>query len=142
MKITLTLLSFALFATLFSSCGKHQYTKEDLNPALAKHFIDIRWGRVVRASENVPPEMRTAFVKHWNEQTQVADVQDIDVVASIFNDAGDSADVSLNITWVHRSEQRVRTDLVTQVWSKTEKGWIAKTFVTLPISGSGFGGAP
>jgi len=142
MKTRLLLAAIFVAATLgVSACGKHKYTKEDLNPALANHFINIRWGRVVRASESVEPGLRQAFVEHWTRQNRVADIQDIDVAAKIFNDEGDRADVTLNVTWVARVQQTVRVDTLSQVWNKTEKGWVATSLVELPFAEAGFGGS-
>ena len=109
-----------------AGCGKHVYNRDDLTVTLAKHHIDLRWGRLGNAALAVQPEMREAFLKTWGARTATMELQDIEVAAVVVTPDEDAADVVVNITYVERETMSVKTETVTERWVRTEHGWLAE----------------
>lgn len=108
-----------------AGCGKHKYGQYDLDSSLSRYLIELRWGRFMKAAEHVTPEMRGAFVQVWTQASQQLEVQDLDVRNLLVAEDGNSAQVTLGLTYVDRANMSVKTAVVDQVWKRTDYGWLA-----------------
>lgn len=117
---------FVAVALTAFGCGKHVYSRDDLTVTLAKHHIDLRWGRLGNAALNVKPDLREAFLKTWTQRASTIELQDIEIAAVAVAPDENSADVVVNITFVERDTMTVKTEAVSERWIRTEEGWIAE----------------
>jgi len=126
-------LALTFFVALGSAvgCGKHIYNRTDLDIALGKHHIDLRWGRLENAALVVKPEMRGAFLKAWAEKAGTIEMQEIEVVGITETPDGDTADVIVRLVFVERDTMQVKTAIVSEHWVRTDSGWIADVPATL-----------
>jgi hypothetical protein len=115
--------SFSLVLLGALSCASF-HSREDLDIAMGKHHIDLRWGRLENAAQRVKPEMRAAFLRSWAEKAGQIELQDIDVAGVVVHEGGDTADVIVNMTWIERSTMQVKTGTVTERWLRTDQGWL------------------
>lgn len=128
------LLVTALLVTALGSCGKHLYSRQDLDVDLSKHHIDLRWGRLGEAALRVHPDMRAAFMEDWARRAGDIELQDLEVVGVTIAEDGDSADVVLALTYVERATLQVRRATTTERWSRTDQGWRVVRPIELPAA--------
>ena len=120
----------AVVATSFG-CGKHLYNRENLTEDLAKHHIDLRWGRLGNAAVRVMPELRGPFVQAWSMRLAGVELQDMDIAdVALIDD--DTAQVIVNVTYVDKQSMSVRTVQFPEVWTRTEQGWQLSNVAELP----------
>jgi len=118
-------------ASLGGACGRHLYNRDDLTVDLAKHHIDLRWGRLENAALRVTPELRGAFVQTWGQRLQGLELQEMDVVGVAMMD-DDTAEVVVVVTWVDKASMAVKTVQLPERWVRTEQGWRLATVAELP----------
>ena len=126
-------LLIALSAALSSSsigCGRHVYGREHLTEDLAKHHIDLRWGRLGNAAQRVTPEMRGPFIQIWAQRLQSLELQDMDIVDVAQVDE-DTAMVVVNVTYVDKLTMSVTTVQFPETWKRTDAGWLLSTVAEL-----------
>lgn len=116
-----------------AGCGKHLYSRNDLDVDLSRHHIDLRWGRVAEAARRVHPDLRTAFLQDWSRRAGEIELQDLEVVGVTEGKDGDSADVVLNVTWMDRATMQVKRSTVVERWSRTDEGWRVVRPIELPV---------
>lgn len=115
-----------------SACGKHVFTRNDLDMEVTKHHINLRWGRIENAAQAVYPEMREAFVEEWAHRSKSVELQDIDVEGVVVEPGDeDRARIQVNITWIDRKSFALRTAEVTEKWIRTDDGWRAMKPIVL-----------
>jgi len=127
--IVATLLACAASSSV--GCGKHVYNRDDLTIDLAKHHIDLRWGRIENAAQRVNPELRGPFVQAWVQRLQGIELQDMDVAGVAMIDE-DTAEVIVNVTYVDRATMGVRNAQLPERWVRTDVGWRLATVSPLP----------
>jgi hypothetical protein len=118
-------------ASLGGGCGRHLYSRDDLTVDLAKHHIDLRWGRLENAALRVSPELRGAFVQTWAARLQGLELQEMDVAGVAMID-DDTAEVVVVVTWVDKASMAVKTVQLPERWVRTEEGWRLATVAELP----------
>lgn len=123
------LTTFGLSALM--GCGKHLYSRDDLTVDLAKHHIDLRWGRLENAAGRVDPTLRGAFLQTWSERLRDVELQEMEVAGVVMVD-DDTAEVIVVVTWVDKSSMAVRTVQLPERWVRTEGGWRLATVAELP----------
>lgn len=128
-SLTALALAFTI-STMSAACG-HQFGRTDLDIALSKHHIDLRWGRIENAAQKVDPELRAAFLAEWLGRAQEIELQDLDISGVAMADDGASADVVVTFTYVERASMTVRQVQVVEKWVRTSDGWLAKKPATL-----------
>jgi len=116
---------------LGAGCGRHLYGRDDLTVDLAKHHIDLRWGRIENAALRVSPELRGAFVQTWARRMQGLELQEMDVAGVAMID-DDTAEVVVVVTWVDKASMAVKTVQLPERWVRTEEGWRLATVAELP----------
>lgn len=112
-------------------CGRHLYSRDDLTVDLAKHHIDLRWGRLENAAQRVAPDMRGAFIQTWGQRLQGLELQEMEVAGVALVDE-DTADVIVVVTWVDKTTMGVKTVQLPERWIRTEAGWRLATVAELP----------
>jgi hypothetical protein len=122
-----------VFATvsLGAGCGRHLYGRDDLTVDLARHHIDLRWGRIENAAVRVNPDLRAAFVQTWAKRLQGLELQEMDIAGVAMLD-DDTAEVVVVVTWVDKASMAVRTVQLPERWVRTEEGWRLATVAELP----------
>jgi len=129
-------------------CGRHLYNRDDLTVDLAKHHIDLRWGRLENAAQRVNPEMRGPFLQVWSTRLANLEMQDMDVAGVAMID-DDTAEVIVVVTYVDKETMGVKTVQLPERWVRSDDGWRLATVAELPDSSgataapdapSGFGG--
>ncbi len=128
--------SLAVVAALTSStvgCGRHLYGREQLTEDLAKHHIDLRWGRLGNAAQRVLPELRGPFIQVWSQRLQSLELQDMDVVDVAQLDE-DTVMVVVNVTYVDKLSMSVATVQFPETWKRTDTGWLLSTVAELPAT--------
>ncbi len=129
-NVVTALLCFVLVGGA-SGCGKHLYNRDDLTVDLAKHHIDLRWGRLDHAAMRVNPELRAAFLQTWAQRLASLELQELDVTGvAILDD--DTADVVVTVTFIDKATMAVKTMQVPERWVRTETGWMLQTVAELP----------
>lgn len=118
-------------ASLGAGCGRHLYSRDDLTVDLAKHHIDLRWGRIENAALRVNPELRAAFVQTWAQRLQGLELQEMDVAGVAMID-DDTAEVVVVVTWVDKASMAVKTVQLPERWVRTDEGWRLATVAELP----------
>jgi hypothetical protein len=106
-----------------TSCGKHGYSRDDLNLAVMQYHIDLRWGRLENAAAKLDAPLRTEFLRTWAERLQVAELQNLEILGVTVDDSGDRADVVVMVTVLSRADMMVTNQTVTEVWQRTDQGW-------------------
>ncbi len=114
-----------------SGCGRHLYGRDDLTVDLAKHHIDLRWGRLENAAMRVNPDMRGAFVQVWAGRMNELELQDMDVAGVAMIDE-DTAEVVVAVTYVDKATMAVRSVQLPERWVRTDDGWRLATVAPLP----------
>jgi hypothetical protein len=117
-----------------SGCGKHLYSRDDLQVDLVHHHIDLRWGRLENAAVRVAPEMRGAFLTEWAGRIGSIELQDIEVTGMVISEDGNTADVVVTVTYIERDSMAVKVANVPERWLRTEEGWRCKLTASLPPS--------
>ena len=118
-----------------AGCGRHLYNRDDLTVDLAKHHIDLRWGRLENAAQRVDPQMRGAFVQVWSQRLAGLELQDMDVAGVALIDE-DTAEVIVVVTYVDKGTMGVQTVQLPERWVRTEAGWRLATVAELPDGGA------
>lgn len=129
-SVRLALLT-GLLVGLGAGCGKHLYGRDDLTVDLAKHHIDLRWGRLENAAMRVTPEMRGPFVQVWASRLQSMEIQDLEVLGLSMIDE-DTAEVVVGVTVVDKQSMGVKQLQFPEQWKRTEQGWQLATVAELP----------
>ncbi len=124
----------AALGTALLGCG-HFYSREDLTADLAKHHIDLRWGRLENAAMCVVPEMRGPFLQVWAQRIGALELQDMDIAGVAMID-DDTAEVIVNVVSVNKQDMSVRTVQLPERWKRTEAGWMLATVADLPTTSS------
>lgn len=114
-----------------AGCGRHLYGRDDLTVDLARHHIDLRWGRIENAAVRVNPDLRAAFVQTWATRLQGLELQEMDIAGVALLD-DDTAEVVVVVTWVDKASMAVRTVQLPERWVRTEEGWRLATVAELP----------
>jgi hypothetical protein len=117
--------------SLGAGCGRHLYGRDDLTVDLARHHIDLRWGRIENAAVRVNPDLRAAFVQTWAKRLQGLELQEMDIAGVAMLD-DDTAEVVVVVTWVDKASMAVRTVKLPERWVRTEEGWRLATVAELP----------
>ena len=128
-------------------CDRHMFNRDDLTVDLAKHHIDLRWGRLENAAQRVNPAMRGPFLQVWSKRLANLELQDMDVTGVAMIDE-DTAEVMVAVTYVDKETMGVKTVQLPERWVRTDEGWRLATVAELPDGGSlaapdapsGFGG--
>lgn len=115
-----------------SGCG-HFYSREDLTADLAKHHIDLRWGRLENAAMRVVPEMRGPFLQVWAQRLGALELQDMDVAGVAMID-DDTAEVVVVVVYINKLDMSVRTVQLPERWKRTEAGWMLASVADLPTT--------
>jgi len=121
----------AVVATATGACGKHLYNRENLTEDLAKHHIDLRWGRLGNAAVRVTPELRGPFIQAWSLRLAGVELQDMDIADVALMDE-DTAQVIVNVTYVDKQSMSVRTVQFPEIWKRTDQGWQLANVADLP----------
>ena len=128
------LLALALsVAGLLGGCGKHLYSRDDLQLELTRHHIDLRWGRLENAAQRVSPELRGPFLTSWAQRIGQIELQDIEVTGMAISEDGNTADVVVAVTWIERETMAVRVMNVPEQWIRTDDGWRCSKVAELPV---------
>ncbi|MDP2344336.1 MAG: hypothetical protein Q8O67_25480 [Deltaproteobacteria bacterium] len=125
---------FLIACLALAGCGKHLYTRDDLQLDMTHHHIDLRWGRLENAAVRVQPDLRGAFLTAWAGRIGAIELQDIEVTGMAISEDGDTADVVVAITYIERDTMAVRIVNVPERWARTETGWLCSSIATLPAS--------
>ncbi len=112
-----------LALSLGAGCGKHMYSRNDLDVDMVRHHVDLRWGRLAEAAGRVHPDMRAAFLQDWSNRAATVDLQDIEVIGVTETSEGDGADVVVKLIYVDKTTMQVQQTTVTERWQRTEAGW-------------------
>ncbi|HEY1099628.1 MAG TPA: hypothetical protein VGF99_11905 [Myxococcota bacterium] len=118
-------------STLTMSCGRHAYSREHLTEEVAKHHIDLRWGRLGNAALRVKPELRSAFIQAWSLRLQGIELQDMDVL-DVAQVDDDTIDVLVSVTYVDKVSMAVRTVQFPERWLRTDQNWQLGSVGELP----------
>ena len=119
-------------ALVLAGCGKHLYTRDDLQLDLTHHHIDLRWGRLENAAQRVAPDLRRAFLASWAQRIGQIEVQDIEVTGMVISEDGNSADVVITLTWIQRDSMAVKVANLPERWVRTDAGWRCNLVAELP----------
>ena len=120
------LLALCVGWSLFGAVAcKSMQSKDDLREIVAKHHIDLRWGRFDNASQTVTPALQKAFVAEWNAKVTNIELQEVDVTGLQVAEAGDAADVFVTITWIDRNSMQVKNSNLQEHWVRGKDGWVA-----------------
>ena len=122
----------AALISVGSGCG-HFYSREDLAADLAKHHIDLRWGRLENAAMRVVPEMRGPFLQVWAQRLGAVELQDMDVAGVAMID-DDTAEVVVVVVYINKLDMSVRTVQVPERWKRTDAGWMLASVAELPTT--------
>jgi len=96
----------------------------DLDVAMSKHHVNLRWGRVPHAARHVHPQMRDAFLADWGKRLAEIEISDIDVLEVYDDPATTTAEASVKVTFVEKSRQRLRETVHTESWEMIEGTWL------------------
>jgi hypothetical protein len=113
----------AVAVVALCSCGKHLYTRDDLDVSLFQHHNNLRWGRLENASLTVTPEMRSAFLNLWAARMQRLELQDMEVAGVVMAKDGESADVVVSVSWIDKSSMTMQQSSMNEHWIRTDDGW-------------------
>lgn len=122
----------AAAVSVASGCG-HFYSREDLTADLAKHHIDLRWGRLENAAMRVVPDMRGPFLQVWSQRLGALELQDMDVAGVAMID-DDTAEVVVVVTYINKLDMSVRTVQLPERWKRTDAGWMLASVAELPTT--------
>jgi hypothetical protein len=123
MRRTVALLLLLAAGCATGGCGKHMYSRRDLDVDMSRHHLDLRWGRLGEAGQRVHPDMRAAFLQDWSTRGATVDLQDIEIVGVSEVMDGDAADVVLKLIYVDKATMQVQQATVVERWARTEEGW-------------------
>jgi hypothetical protein len=123
-SLVVAALTVVVASSALGGCGKHGYTRDDLDVALFQHHANLRWGRLENASLNVKPEMRGAFLTAWAQRMQEYELQDVEVTGVAMSPDGDNADVVVTVTYVDKASMTVKNVAVPEHWIRTDDGWV------------------
>ncbi len=123
-------LAILSIAVMCAACAQLP-SREDLDVTLARHHIDLRWGRLAEAAGRVSPGLRSEFLHAWSVRLQAIELQDVEVVGVVVGADSSQADVVVAMTYVDRETLRVHSTQMTERWSFQGGGWHA-TSVALP----------
>jgi hypothetical protein len=129
-------LGLCLTAALFTStlaCQTAQTISRrgELDVALSRHHVDIRWGRVPLAARYVHTDLQAAFVEDWERKSKEIDITEIEVLQVFEFDEGKSADVVVRFAWIDRARQSLHEATVTEHWEEVDGAWVI-TRMALP----------
>lgn len=113
-------------------CAKATLGAPELRQTLARHYLDLRWGRIASAAQYIAAPMQAAFVAEWEARAQRMQLQDFEVTHILDHPDGEGADVYLSLSWVDQDTLTLRQAALVQAWSKTEQGWRASALLELP----------
>jgi hypothetical protein len=130
-RVQTLMLALAMTTVVGAGCGRHLYGREDLTVDLAKHHIDLRWGRLENAAMRVNPELRGPFVQAWSLRLAELELQDMDVIGVAMID-DDTAEVVVAVTYVDKATMGVRTIQLPERWVRTDDGWRLASVAPLP----------
>lgn len=103
----------------------------ELDVALSRHHVDIRWGRVPLAARYVHADLQSAFVEDWEKKTKEIEITEVEVLQVFELDEGRAADVVVRFAWVEKNTQSLREATITEHWEEIDGAWMM-TKVTMP----------
>lgn len=124
-------LALSLAGLSLAGCGKAAFGRQELEESLARHYIDLRWGRIPAAAQYVAPDLQPAFVEDWERRAQDVQLQEFDVVQITESEDGNSADVYVRLSWVDNATLSLKTATLKQTWVRTDQGWRAAALLEL-----------
>jgi len=129
---TMWMLVFTLLtSTLACQTAQTISRRGELDVALSRHHVDIRWGRVPLAARYVHPDLQSAFVEDWEKKTKNIEITDVEVLQVFELEEGRSADVVVRFVWIERSSQSLREATITEHWEEIDGAWLI-TKLALP----------
>lgn len=134
--ITLALgaaLGTALGTALNTGCGKAALGRHELEASLARHYLDLRWGRIPSAAQYVAEDLRPAFLEDWTRRAQSSQIQDFDIVQIVDGEDGERAEVYIALSWVEQETLSLKSATLVQTWIKTDAGWRAAALLELEV---------
>ena len=121
--------------SVLAGCAAQEMDRQrDLNVAISKHHVDLRWGRLPNAATHVHPDLQRAFVEDWAKRFAKIEMTDVDVL-QVAHTAEDQAEVVVKFTWIERDTMRVQEHISTERWVREDGRWIAVRIAELPGEG-------
>lgn len=96
----------------------------ELDVALSRHHVDVRWGRVPLAARNVHPDLQAAFVEDWERRAKEIDITEVEVLQVFELDDGKKADVVVRYAWIERKTQSLHEATLTESWEEVDGAWL------------------
>lgn len=126
LKSAILLACIVALAPLVTACqtAREVTQRGDLDVAMSKHHVNLRWGRVPHAARHVHPEMRDAFLEDWRKRLSEIEISDIDVLEVYDDPATATAEASVKVTFVEKSTQRLRETVHNESWEFIEGTWL------------------
>jgi hypothetical protein len=121
----------ALSSTMACQTAQTISRRGELDVALSRHHVDIRWGRVPLAARYVHTDLQGAFVEDWEKKAKEIDITEVEVLQVFELDEGRAADVVVRFAWIEKSSQSLREATITEHWEEIDGAWLM-TKVTLP----------
>lgn len=108
------------FAT--AACGASRtYVQGDLDEAVAKHHMGVKWGPIGQAAGYVHPDVQTDFVRSWSERLGDREVVAFEVLSSTMDPEMKNALVVVQITWTEGGV-RVQKGIFEERWVRGDGG--------------------
>ena len=124
-------LSLAAATVLVAGCGRHAHGRKELEETTSRYYLDLRWGRIPPAAARVHPDLRKAFAQDWSERLAELELQDLEVVDVVEDLENDRAEVLVCVTYVERDSMRLITKTISQLWVRSDQGWLAMSDLDL-----------
>jgi hypothetical protein len=105
-----------------TGCLAGASTRERLMEAAYDYNDAMRRGQVRNAAAHVPPEARAAMVTRERERADVQ-IADYEMVQIEMAEDKSSAVITVDVTWMLRSEGLVRQSSFQQEWERREGHW-------------------
>jgi hypothetical protein len=113
------------FAGAFSGCASVD-ARHDLDVALSKHHVDLRWGRIGNASAYVHPDLQQAFVLDWDRRFKKSELKDVEVIGVNVLEDDTLAEVSVRFVILDVDTQSLKEVITFERWRRQEDGrWVA-----------------
>lgn len=117
------LLQTSLLASACCSTAEQITDRGDLDVAVSRHHVDLRWGRVPNAARFVHPDLQATFIEDWSRRLQNVRITDIEILHVIELGNG-VAEVTVNIIYIDERKQSLRQHTSTERWELTDGQWI------------------
>ncbi len=116
------LVVLALGSTL-AACGGTFTKTDELRTLIDEYNNGVRWGRLDQSAVLLPPEDRERFLARHTGLEEKLEILDLDITGMDIAHSKESAEVTIDLSWVLRDRGVVEKTVVVESWRRRGSQW-------------------